>query len=169
MKRLIAAAAAATLAGCGTIVRGTEEDVAIQVTPADASVTTDIGMSCTGSCTLNVPRKQSFTVTAAREGYAPMSVPVLTRVTGGGVAGMAGNALFGGIVGVGVDAVSGATLDHYPNPVIISLRPLDPGAPITPRPAEPLVAMAEPPPAAIVPPPAPAKPPPKKYGYPIDR
>jgi hypothetical protein len=42
--------------------------VAIQVSPADADVTTTIGMSCKGSCSIKVPRRQSFTVTATREG-----------------------------------------------------------------------------------------------------
>lgn len=35
---------------------------------------------------------------------------------------MAGNLLLGGIVGIGVDAVTGAALDHYPNPVNIALE-----------------------------------------------
>lgn len=38
---------------------------------------------------------------------------------------MAGNILVGGLIGIGVDAVTGATLDHFPNPAVISLVPVD--------------------------------------------
>ena len=32
--------------------------------------------------------------------------------------------LIGGVVGMGVDAATGSTLEHYPNPVLASLVPL---------------------------------------------
>lgn len=47
-----------------------------------------------------------------------------TKVAGAGVAGFAGNLVVGGIVGMGVDAVTGSTLEHFPNPVFASLLPL---------------------------------------------
>ncbi len=95
----------------------------IDVTPANAEIRTSAGHACTGSCVINVPRKKEFTVTASARGYQTEIVDVDTRVSGKGAAGMAGNAIIGGVIGVGVDAVSGATLDHYPNPVIITLDP----------------------------------------------
>ncbi|WP_246529545.1 hypothetical protein [Microvirga zambiensis] len=49
---------------------------------------------------------------------------VQTRVAGSGAAGFAGNVLIGGLVGMGVDAATGATLEHFPNPVNASLAPL---------------------------------------------
>ena len=64
-------------------------------------------------------------VRAEKEGYKPGQVFVDTKVSGGGAAGLAGNLLIGGVVGVGVDAISGATLDHTPNPVNITLVPVD--------------------------------------------
>lgn len=50
------------------------------------------------------------------------------------VAGCTGIVVVGGVIGVGVDAATGATLDHYPNPVIIRLNPT--GAPGTTTPAQ---------------------------------
>lgn len=132
MKLFVAGIAALCLGGCGTITRGSSEDVTVQVSPADARVTTDIGMSCIGSCVLKVPRKQSFTVTAAAPGYQSMSVPVGTRISGGGAGGMAGNILLGGVIGGGVDLATGAMKDHYPNPVVLQLQP---AGPMTPRPS----------------------------------
>ncbi len=71
---------------------------------------------------INVPRKKEFTLTASAPGYQSQVIDVETRVSGKGAAGMAGNVLLGGVIGVGVDAATGATLDHYPNPVNFILK-----------------------------------------------
>ncbi len=124
---LAVAVTGAFLAGCGTIVRGTEEDVVIDVQPPEATVMTSLGLTCVGPCVLQVKRKQDFTVTASAPGYDPQTVAVGTRISGGGAAGLAGNVVFGGLIGVGVDAATGASLDHFPNPVVIRLQPSGPG------------------------------------------
>ncbi len=49
-----------------------------------------------------------------------------TRIANAGAAGFAGNVLVGGIIGMGVDAASGATLEHHPNPVVAVLQPVAP-------------------------------------------
>lgn len=110
------------LAGCGTVVRGTTEDITINVEPKHAKITSTTAHSCVGPCVINVPRKKEFTLTASAPGYQTQVVNVETRVSGKGAAGMAGNVLVGGIIGIGVDAVTGATLDHYPNPVNFNLK-----------------------------------------------
>ncbi|WP_067334378.1 translation initiation factor 2 [Stappia indica] len=127
MKSIVCVIACAVLvSGCASVVRGTSEDVVINVEPADAEVTTTLGHSCKQSpCTIEVSRKKTFMVRAEKEGYKPGQVFVDTKVSGGGAAGLAGNILLGGVVGVGVDAISGATLDHTPNPVYITLVPVD--------------------------------------------
>ena len=99
-----------------------------------AQIATSIGLTCsTSPCLLEVSRKKEFTVTVTKEGYEEQTVHVGTVVAPGGVAGMAGNVLVGGVVGMGVDAVSGATLDHIPNPVLVELVPIDPKDPKTPK------------------------------------
>jgi hypothetical protein len=60
----------------------------------------------------------------SKPGFEPQTVFVGTRVAGAGAAGFAGNVLVGGVVGMGVDAASGATLEHFPNPVAVVLRPI---------------------------------------------
>jgi hypothetical protein len=70
-----------------------------------------------------IPRKDQFQATFELPGYKSESIYVNTRMSGGGTAGMVGNAVFGGIVGVVVDGSNGATMDHYPNPVIANLKP----------------------------------------------
>lgn len=138
MKRMALLAMAGLLTGCGTVVRGTTEDVVIDVQPADAEVTTTLNHRCTAMpCVVKVSRKDKFTVTARREGYVPQSVYVDTKVSGKGAAGFAGNILAGGVVGMGVDVATGATLDHTPNPVVIRLQPDNAPAMPAPEPVAP--------------------------------
>lgn len=125
---------ALALAGCASVTRGTSETVMVYVSPAGAQIATSVGLTCnTSPCSLQVSRKQEFSVTVSKDGYKTETVHVGTKVAPGGVAGMAGNVLIGGVIGVGVDTVSGATLDHYPNPVLVELIPDNPSNPKTPK------------------------------------
>jgi hypothetical protein len=134
VKALIVAAAALSLGACATITRGTEEEVAFSSEPSGASVTTTVGMGCPSTpCTLKIPRKDQFQATFALPGYQSESVYVSTRMSGGGTAGLAGNAVFGGIIGVVVDGSNGATMDHSPNPVFANLKPTKAVGPVRRR------------------------------------
>lgn len=133
-----------TIAGCASVTRGVNEDVVIQYEPADATVTTSLNHTCTSSpCTVQVARKKEFQVAASKPGYQPQTVQVNTKVSGEGAAGFAGNVLIGGVVGMGVDAATGATLNHSPNPVIIKLVPDDANAGAVPVPPKKQRAPAE--------------------------
>lgn len=123
---LVAVAALLPVAGCASVVRGTTEKVTVNSEPADATIRTSLGHSCPMSpCTVEVSRKTEFTAFAEKEGFKPGQMYIGTKMSGGGAAGMAGNVLVGGVIGVGVDAATGATLDHFPNPAIIKLAPVD--------------------------------------------
>lgn len=125
LTRLACTAALLTsLTACATVTRGTTDDVAIDVTPANASVVTSIGETCQGSCVLKVDRKTAFTVTASAPGFLTQTVSVTPKLQrGGAAASIAGNALAGGVIGGVIDASTGAALDHVPNPVVINLVP----------------------------------------------
>ena len=98
--------------------------------PEGAEVRTSLSQQCVTPCTLTVQRKDEFSVTFAKPGYQPQTIQVTTRIAGGGAAGFAGNILLGGVIGMGVDAASGASLEHHPNPVIAVLQPVAaPGRP----------------------------------------
>ncbi|WP_245292088.1 translation initiation factor 2 [Methylobacterium tarhaniae] len=115
---------AVSLGACGSIVRGTTEQVSFVSVPSGAAMTTDKKYACpTTPCTLEVERSDEFVATFTKPGYHPESVPVRTKVAGRGAASVAGNVLAGGLIGVGVDAYTGAALDHEPNPVIATMRP----------------------------------------------
>lgn len=108
--------------GCATITRGTEQDLAVESDPAGASVTLSNGMKGTTPTSFKVKRKDSLTVTVQKPGYKTATVQVTPKVSDNGAAGMAGNLLFGGIIGVGVDAANGANKDLTPNPVKVTLQ-----------------------------------------------
>lgn len=134
LKLVLSIGTAMALVGCATVTRGTQDDVKIYYSPEDAQVITSNGRTCTQSpCILKMPRKESFDVIASKTGYVKKVVAVTSSVSGKGAAGMAGNVLVGGVIGIGVDAISGASRDHYPNPVLIELVPTNPKDPKTPK------------------------------------
>jgi hypothetical protein len=126
--RIIAVVALALLAGaCASITRGTTEQLQIHSNPPEAQARTSMGFVCVTPCTMQTNRKDEFTVTISKAGYHTAEIPVISRVGGGGAAGFAGNILIGGVVGMAADAATGATLEHYPNPVTVTLVPLKKG------------------------------------------
>ena len=126
---VFACAVALALSGCATVTRGTDDQIQINSDPQGATVQTSLSQQCLTPCTLKVGRKDEFSVTIAKPGYAPQTVFVGTKLANAGAAGFAGNVLVGGIVGMGVDAATGATLEHFPNPVTVVLQRAGP-API---------------------------------------
>lgn len=115
--------AGASLAACATVTRGTQEAWTVQTDPSGASVKTSIGFACDQTpCTFKMPRKSEFDVTIAKPGYVTVQTRVTHQTANGGAAGMAGNVLVGGLIGIGVDATSGATQDIVPNPLIVKLE-----------------------------------------------
>ena len=84
MKVGVAAAfgAAVFLCGCATVTRGTTNQIQIFSEPSDADVRTSLNQSCRTPCTLQVTRKDEFTVTISKPGYITQDVPVRTQVAG---------------------------------------------------------------------------------------
>jgi hypothetical protein len=124
VKVLVAAGVALALGACGSITRGTTEPVAFTSDPPGANMATNKGYACPATpCTLEVGRSDEFAATFTKPGYAPQTVLVQTKIVGNGAAGFAGNILVGGVIGMGVDAATGAAMDHVPNPVHAVLIP----------------------------------------------
>jgi hypothetical protein len=136
---MVILALAAMCGGCASVTRGTTDQVQILSEPAGADARTSMGQTCTTPCTLQFSRKDEFIVTASKPGYHTVEMPVTTRVASAGAAGFAGNVLVGGVIGMAVDAASGATLEHYPNPVMLTLLRVRKGE-------KPRVLKQEPPP-----------------------
>lgn len=141
MRIVLVIAVALTLGGCATVTRGTTSQVQFHSDPPGAAMRTSHGHNCVTPCTLQMNRKDEFIATFSKPGFADQEVPVRTKVAGEGAAGFAGNVLIGGVVGMAADAATGATLEHYPNPVSVTFEPLRaPGPPAAvrrPRPPPP--------------------------------
>lgn len=117
------ASLAVALSACATVTRGTKDAWEITSEPSGARVETSNGFFCEATpCAIKMPRKSEFTATVTKAGYKPGKVSVTNKVAGAGAAGMAGNVLVGGLIGVGVDATTGAMLDLTPNPAKVVLE-----------------------------------------------
>jgi hypothetical protein len=122
--------------GCATITRGTTEAWTVESDPAGANVRLSSGEVCKTPCTLTKKRKDPFMVTVEKSGHETVETRILSQVAGSGAAGMAGNVLIGGLIGIGVDAASGATKELKPNPLVLELVKLDAEASAPPEDAD---------------------------------
>jgi hypothetical protein len=131
------AALCAVVGGCASVARGTTENISIVSTPPGAEATVsglDVPTACMTPCSVVVKRNADISVAFQKEGYAPQVIPLTKEIQSTGAAGFAGNVLIGGLVGMGVDAYTGAATDHKPNPVTVTLEPLARPAPARPAP-----------------------------------
>jgi hypothetical protein len=117
------ACAALSMTACATVVRGVHQKWTVESDPVGAQVTTTNGFSCDATpCTFTMERKAKFEVTVSKEGYKAYKGHIDHEVSGGGGAAMAGNVIAGGLIGVGVDASTGAMDDLKPNPLRVHLE-----------------------------------------------
>jgi hypothetical protein len=172
----MAAVLAAGVSGCATVTRGSSTAFTVETTPSGAAVETSLGLKCDMTpCTFGkVKRESEFTVTVSKAGYKTGTYSVTHKTSGSGGAGMAGNVLVGGLIGGIIDGNNGSTQDLVPNPLRVTLEPLEAApataaltsTPVAPAAvpaasssATPAAAPAAPPPAATPAPAAePAKP-----------
>ena len=112
-----------SVVGCASITRGTKEVFVVDSTPQDAEVRLSSGQVGRTPASFEVGRRDTLTVFVSKPGYKSRTLIVQSEVGGGGAAGMAGNVLFGGIIGAGVDAGTGAMYEHKPNPLMVQLEP----------------------------------------------
>ncbi|MGV9007581.1 MAG: translation initiation factor 2 [Brevundimonas sp.] len=114
--------AALSLSACATITRGSNQQFTVESTPPGAHVSTSNGFQCAATpCSFRMPRKDAFRATVSMDGYVTQEHDITSGMSGNGAAGLAGNVIFGGIVGGVVDANSGALNDLKPNPLIVIL------------------------------------------------
>jgi len=107
------------LTSCATITRGVHEKLRIESDPSGANVVLSTGEKGITPATFVEKRRDSFTVTVSKPGYAAQTVTVKSKAGGTGATAMAGNVLLGGAIGMGVDAGTGAYNSLYPNPVSV--------------------------------------------------
>jgi hypothetical protein len=94
---------AATLAACATIMHGTTQDVGLSSMPTGATVSVDDGPKGQTPLITKLSRKDNHVVKIEMPGYQPYEATVTRSVSGW----VWGNIVFGGLIGLAVDAVSG--------------------------------------------------------------
>ncbi len=104
--------------GCASIVKGTTQPIPVSSDPTGADVKLDGNRVGQTPMTVEVKRKSDHLLTIEKSGYQPESVAI-TRNVGGAVF---GNILAGGLVGWGVDAISGAQYNLTPATINITLK-----------------------------------------------
>ena len=133
------AALGTMLSGCATIVNGTTQSISVQSEPvqgAQCTLNNGVGtwyVVTPGSVTVH-KSKTDITALCKKDGYADATQNIPARFNGATL----GNVIAGGIVGIGVDAASGANY-NYPALTMVSLVPVGsaPAAPSLPPPAKP--------------------------------
>lgn len=138
MKRLyptLLAAALACSTGCATIVTGGGEDQSVRVAsnPKGADVYVDDQLAGQTPISIRLTRKDDHVVRVEKLGYVPFERNVKSGFNGW----MIGNVLFGGIVGLVVDLVSGANPALSPTNINARLKQdPTPATTVEPAPAE---------------------------------
>jgi hypothetical protein len=135
----LAAVVAAGLAvsACATVTRGASDTWSVQTEPSGAAVRTTNQFFCDATpCTFKMARKSEFSVTITKPGYKTWTGQVTHHVSSGGGTAMAGNVIFGGLIGAGVDAYSGAMMSLAPNPLVVKLEPEEKRAEASAKPAD---------------------------------
>tara|TARA_B100000497_G_scaffold95428_1_gene107035 strand:+ start:530 stop:916 length:387 start_codon:yes stop_codon:yes gene_type:complete len=110
------------LSSCASLTQGTSDAFLITSKPNNVEIMTSHGYFCNAPCALKLPKKESFTVTASKKGYCSRVYTVVSTMGGSGGAAMAGNVLVGGLIGAGVDTMTGAAKRLEPNPLNIELE-----------------------------------------------
>ena len=113
------------LTGCATVTRGRHEILSVESEPSGADVRLSTGLTGTTPATFEVRRRSAFVVYIEKEGYEPVEVQVQSQIAGAGAAGMAGNVVLGGLIGAAVDAGTGSTHEIVPNPIQVTLVPIN--------------------------------------------
>lgn len=118
LRTLVGTAALLSTAACASIVHGSNQNVAFDSTPAGASISVDGVPMGTTPAVLRLERKNEHTVRLDLAGYAPFEMQLKKRLSGW----VWGNIAFGGIIGVVVDATTGAMYRLSPGEVTAAME-----------------------------------------------
>jgi hypothetical protein len=106
--------------GCASIIHGSTQDVNISSAPDEAEVWIDGARMGTTPTKVTLKRKDNYLVTIKKEGYKEATV----KIEGATSAWIIGNIIFGGIIGCGIDLLTGGAYDLKPERVDINITKL---------------------------------------------
>jgi len=110
--------ACSSLTSCASIIHGRRQEVAVSSNPVGATVS-DGSNVWTTPTKVSLPRNSAQLLTVSKPGYQPQTVRLERTISGVVFA----NILAGGVIGWGVDAISGAQWKLLPETVDVTLVP----------------------------------------------
>lgn len=116
-RHIIPAAALLASTACGTIMHGGSQDIGISSSPSGAKVTVDNQTGALTPYVAKLSRKDNHVVHLAAPGYAPADLTLTHSVSGW----VWGNIVFGGVIGLAVDAISGGLYKLNPEQLSTTL------------------------------------------------
>ena len=126
------AALGIALSGCATVIKGTSQSIVVTtppVTGANCILSSKEGnwlVTSPGSVTVE-KSKEDILIKCQKPGYQDAAATIPSDFQGW----TAGNIILGGIIGVGVDAATGA-MNEYPNSYAVPMWPVTPASATTP-------------------------------------
>jgi hypothetical protein len=106
--------------GCASIIHGTTQDINISSAPDQAEIWIDGAKMGSTPTKITLKRKDNYLVTIKKEGYKEATM----KIEGTASAWLIGNIIFGGIIGCGIDLITGGAYDLKPEYVDINLTKL---------------------------------------------
>ena len=107
-----------SLTSCASIVHGRRQEVDVTSNPPGATVSDGV-QTWTTPAKISLARKTTHQLTFSKPGYETHVVQLHRAISGA----VAGNLLAGGLIGWGVDAISGAQWKLIPEMVSVTLHP----------------------------------------------
>ena len=108
-----ALAVIALVAGCASIMHGTQQDIGISSSPTGASVTVDNQLFGNTPAIVKLSRKDNHILKLTLAGHQPFEATITRSVSGW----VWGNVLFGGLIGLAVDAITGGLYKLTPEQI----------------------------------------------------
>lgn len=116
--RFITLAGAIVVSGaCASIMHGTNQDVGISSSPTNARVTVDNAPLGNTPIVAKLSRGDNHIVKIELDGYAPFEATLTKKVSGW----VWGNIVFGGLIGLAVDAITGGLYNLTPEQIAAQL------------------------------------------------
>lgn len=119
MPLLSAAALALVIAGCASIITGTEQSVTFNSEPEGATVIVAGKIYGKTPLTTKIPKDKNMVLSFEKDGYKPFTTQLSTTLQGW----FWGNIVIGGLLGSTTDSASGAMHQYTPDQYFITLVP----------------------------------------------
>lgn len=110
---LFAGVTLVSVAACATIMHGSSQDVGISSSPTNAKVSVDNMPKGNTPIVASLTRKDNHVVKIELAGYAPFEATLTKKVSGW----VWGNIVFGGLIGLAVDAITGGLYNLTPEQI----------------------------------------------------